>query len=169
MLAGLDGHAPAQAALLRNIASLMRSFFSRRLADRPEDVEDLVQETLIAVHTRRSSYDRRRAFAPWLFSIARHKLADHFRRRYRIPLTETLDETLRSENFESSSQARMDVDRLLSRLPAKQARSIRAIKLDGLTVAEAAAGAGLSASDVKISVHRGMKRLSDAVDVARYA
>ena len=72
MLAGLDGDGASHAALLELAASLLRAFYRRRIAD-ADDIEDLVQETLIAVHERRASYDRRRPFSPWLFAIARNE------------------------------------------------------------------------------------------------
>jgi RNA polymerase sigma-70 factor (ECF subfamily) len=160
MLAGLEGDAGAHAALLRAVTPLLRSFFGRRLHDDTADVEDLVQETLIAVHTRRGSFDRDRPFTPWLFSIARHKLVDHFRRSFRHQPIDGLEDILVAEGFEQSSNAAMDVDRLLQILPEKQARVIRETKIYGLSVADVAARAGLSVSDVKVSVHRGLKTLA---------
>ena len=160
MLAGLGGDPKAHAALLRAVAPLLRSYFARRMRDDAGEVEDLVQETLIAVHTRRGSFDPDRKFTSWLFSIARHKLVDHYRRSFRYQPTEGLEEILVSEGFEQSSNAAMDVDRLLASLPIKQARAIRETKLHGLSIAEAAERAGLGLSDVKVSVHRGMKALT---------
>ena len=58
------------------------------------DPSDLVQETLIAVHTKRSTYDRARPFSAWLYAIARYKMADHFRRSYRLSPSEGLDEEI---------------------------------------------------------------------------
>jgi RNA polymerase sigma-70 factor (ECF subfamily) len=166
MLAGLGGDARAHAALLRAVTPLLRAFFARRMPDHVGDVEDLVQETLIALHTRRSSFERERPFTPWLFSIARHKLIDHFRRSRRHQPIDGLEEILASEGFEQSSNAAMDVERLLRHLPEKQARVIRETKLQGLSVADVAARAGLGVSDVKVSVHRGLKTLSSCVGAA---
>ncbi|MFX8624436.1 sigma-70 family RNA polymerase sigma factor, partial [Acinetobacter baumannii] len=78
---GLTGDSGAQERLLRALLPILRDFFRRRLRGMEDDVEDLVQETLISVHTRRASYDRERPFSPWLYSVARHRLVDHFRRR----------------------------------------------------------------------------------------
>ncbi len=163
MIQGLDGDARSHAALLREVTPLLRSFFGRRLRDDHSEIEDLVQETLIAIHTRRGSFERDRPFTPWLFSIARHKLVDHFRRTVRHQPIDGLEEILVSEGFEQSSNAALDVDRLLQALPAKQARVIRETKINGLSVAEVAARAGISESDVKVSVHRGLKTLTGCV------
>jgi len=167
MIGGLDGDSPSYAALLDALVPMLRSFFGRRLSGAADDVEDLVQETMIAIHTRRASYDRDRMFSAWCYAIARYKLVDHFRRsRVTVPIG-GLEEILEAEAFEAPTTARMDVDRLLGELPTKQARIIRETKIEGLTIAEAAERGGISESDVKISVHRGLlalaKKLKGAV------
>jgi len=159
MTRGLGGDAAAHARLLGALAPLLRHFYRRRISDDTE-IEDLVQETLIAIHTRRASYDRDRPFTPWLFSIARYKMIDHLRRvRATLPI-EDLSEMLGIEGFEEASNASIDIDRLLGLLPAKQARAIRHTRLDGLSTAEAATADGIGESDVKVSVHRGLKALA---------
>lgn len=159
MVNGLDGDAGDHAALLRLLVPLLRSFYRRRVYGDGDEVEDLVQETLIAVHSRRATYDRDRAFTAWLFAIARYKLIDHLRRAGRLRSIDGLEELLIAEDFESAASARLDVEDLLAALPIKQARMIRATRLDGLSVAEAASAAGIGESDVKVSVHRGLKAL----------
>lgn len=159
MIGGLDGTAADQACLLRALVPLLSAFYRRRIA-LAADVEDLVQETLIAVHMRRATYDRNRAFTAWLFAIARYKMIDHFRRHRRTVPIEGLDELLLVESFEASCGARLDVADLLDILPAKQARMIRATHLEGNSIAETAAASGYGESDVKVSVHRGLKALA---------
>jgi RNA polymerase sigma-70 factor (ECF subfamily) len=160
MTDGLDGDAAAHAALLSALVPLLRAYFRRRARGALDDIEDLVQETLVAVHTRRATYDRDRAFTAWLFAIARYKMIDHFRRRHRECLLEALDEMLIEEGFEDTHTAQIDVQRLLDGLPAKQASAIRDTHLQGLSIAEAATRNGIGASDVKVSVHRGLKALA---------
>jgi RNA polymerase sigma-70 factor (ECF subfamily) len=160
MVAGLGGDQQAHASLLTALVPLLRTFYRRRIRDAEDDVEDLVQETLIAVHDRRASYDRNRAFTAWLYAIARYKLVDHFRRRRRFCPIEGLSDILVTEGFEDASAAVLDVQRLLEDLPAKQARLIRDTKLEGLSVSEAARSARVGKSDVKVSVHRGLKALA---------
>ena len=161
MIGGLDGDADAHSCLLRALVPLLRAFFRRRLqSGGDDDVEDLVQEVLIAVHNRRATYDRERVFTAWLFSIARYKMVDQFRRSRRTVPIEGLEDILVAEGFESSSNARLDVTELLDTLPAKQAQAIRATKIDGASVAEAAVAAGIGESDIKVSVHRGLKALA---------
>ena len=159
MVGGLDGVAADHACLLRALVPILSAFHRRRVFA-SDDIEDLVQETLIAVHTRRATYERDRAFTAWLFAIARYKMIDHFRRtRIMVPIEE-IEDILMVEGFEASSGARLDIEDLLGTLPAKQARMIRATHIDGASVAEAAAASGYGESDVKVSVHRGLKALA---------
>jgi RNA polymerase sigma-70 factor (ECF subfamily) len=160
MIEGLGGDAAAHGALLRALAPLLRSFYRRRMSGDEDGVEDLIQETLIAIHTRRQTYDPDRPFTGWLYAIARYKMIDHFRRNGRTCTIEGLEDILVAEGFEDSSGAQLDVDRLLGTLPPKQARAIRATRLEGLSVAEAAAREKMGESDIKVSVHRGLKALS---------
>ena len=139
MISGLDGNAADHAALLRLLVPLLRSFYRRRASGGDDDIEDLVQETLIAVHTRRATYDRDRAFTAWLFAIARYKMVDHFRRGTPACSRSTAWKTiLVAEGFEDASGARLDVDDLLGTLPPKQAQMIRETRIEGLSIAEAA-------------------------------
>ncbi len=173
MLAGMDGDAAAHAALLRALVPLLRSFYGHRMRSAREDVEDLVQETLIAVHTRRETFDRSRPFTAWLYAVARYRMVDFFRRRRDMVSLENMESALAesgfltTEGFEDASSARIDVDALLGTLSSKQARAIRDTHVEGKTAAEAAAGAGLSESDVKISVHRGLKALAMRIKGSR--
>ena len=159
MVDGLDGDATAHAGLLRALVPLLRSFYHRRLRSAGDNVEDLVQETLIAVHTRRATYDRDRPFTAWLYAIARHRLVDHYRRQRVSVSLDELELDLAAENPEAAILAHIDVERLLATLTPKQARAIRDTQVDGKSVAQAAAEAGMGESDVKVSVHRGLKLL----------
>jgi RNA polymerase sigma-70 factor (ECF subfamily) len=164
---GLGGDAGAHSTLLRALVPLLRSFYRRRMRGAEEDVEDLVQETLIAIHARRASYDRDRAFTAWFYAIARHQMIDYFRRRkVHVPL-EDVEAILATEGFEDAISARMDVDRLLDTLSPKQARAIRDTHVDGKSIAEAAEAAGIGESDVKVSVHRGLKSLAGRIRGSR--
>jgi RNA polymerase sigma factor (sigma-70 family) len=163
MQASLDGDAAATHALLSALVPVLRRYYARRMAS-AADLEDLMQETLIAVHSRRASYDRTRAFGPWLFAVARYKMIDHFRRsRHDVALddvSELWGDLLGDDGFEDAVSARLDIDAALLTLPPKQAATIRATKIEGLSIAEAASRDRISEADVKVSVHRGLKALA---------
>lgn len=159
MVGGLDGRSADHAMLLRALVPLLRGFYRRHARGNDADIEDLVQETLIAVHTRRGTYDSGRPFTAWLFAIARYKMVDQFRRGRRLTPIEDMEEELACDGFGDASDARMDIAALLGTLPPKQAAAIRATHIQGLSVAEAAIAGGIGESDVKVSVHRGLKAL----------
>jgi RNA polymerase sigma-70 factor (ECF subfamily) len=160
MIAGQAGDAGSQNRLLTRLAGHFRAYFLKRLGADAADAEDLVQETLLAVHLKRATYDPRFEFNPWVFAIARYKLIDRYRRRggrISVPI-DSLDELLAGENPEEGA-VRSDVSRLLARLPERQRALMRDVKIAGYSMEEAAARAGVSVTAAKVSVHRGMKRL----------
>ena len=160
MVGGLKGDAAAHACLLRALVPLLRAYYRRRCGPQADYIEDLVLEVLIAVHSRRATYDPVRPFGGWLFAIARYKMIDHYRRQGRTVPMDDMDMIADEADFEAASIARIDTDRLLDMLPPKQAGAIRATHIDGLSVAEAADRAGIGQSDIKVSVHRGIKALA---------
>lgn len=164
MLQGLNGDAAAHGRLLTELAELLRGFYMRRLGAHKSDVEDLVQETLIAVHNRRESYDRSQPFTAWAFAIARYKMVDAYRGR-KLRDTDPLKaaEELSAPDQVAGIQAAVDLEHLMRDLTPQQRTAIRKVKLEGLSVAEAARDTGLSEANIKISIHRGFKRLLDAV------
>jgi RNA polymerase sigma-70 factor (ECF subfamily) len=159
MVRSLGGDGAAYAELLRRLNLYLRAYYRRRLGN-AADAEDLLQETLIAMHTRRATYDPTRPFTAWVYAIARYKLIDHFRRtkrRAEDPLDDP--DLLFSSEDANAAEAHLDVDRLLGRLPAKTQALIRDTKIEGLSTAEAAARHNISESAVKVGVHRGLKSL----------
>ncbi|MBX5136515.1 sigma-70 family RNA polymerase sigma factor [Rhizobium lentis] len=163
MLLSLDGDEAAYRRLLTVLRLLLVGYYSRRMAAATRaDMEDLVQETLLALHSRRSTYDRNRPFTAWFFSIARYKLIDHHRGRGGRRLAETeLDDEIESDFREDRLTARLDVERLLDGLPPRQQELIRQVKLEGSSVADAANRSGQSESAVKVSIHRALKALGE--------
>lgn len=167
MLSAQAGNAAAYHVLLKTLTPHLRAYFARRL-ERKGEAEDLVQETLIAIHTKRASFDPAQPFTAWLHAIARYKLIDHFRRsgiRRTLPLEEA-DSVTDSEDREAIDAAR-DVERLLAKLPEHKRALLRDVKLDGLSTAEAAAKTGLSESAVKVGIHRSLKALAKIIREGR--
>jgi RNA polymerase sigma-70 factor, ECF subfamily len=165
MLRSLRGDAAAYRQLLGALVGDLRSYFRRRIHLGADEVEDLVQETLLAIHSKRETYDVEQPLTAWLFAIARHKLADRYRfeaRRVRLPLDEVREPA--SEHELDAKMAERDVAIALRELPDKQAEAIRCVKVEGLSVAETAIATGQSIPAVKVGIHRGFKKL-----LARFA
>ena len=148
---------------LSRVAARLRGYFSRRLSSLPDETEDLVQETLLALHLQRGTYDLRWPVSAWVFAIARHKLVDLFRRRgTREALNEPLDELDESIHPASSEEpsAQRDLAVLLETLPPAQCAAIVMTRIEGLSMLEAAGRSGVSVPALKVQVHRGLKRLA---------
>lgn len=162
MLAGLGGDESAHRQLLAEISKHLRAYFRSRLHAFPEDAEDLVQETLIAIHTKRHTYDPSYPVTAWIYAIARYRLIDLYRRRKRRGVQVPIDDVdgLFAAADDAAADAKRDVAHLLTHLPEKQRAAIKLVKLEGLSIHDAAQNLGLSESDVKISIHRGLKKLS---------
>src|SRR5712664_2505190 len=165
MLAGLDGDEASHKSLLTRLSAYLRAYFKGQLARigrGPSDAEDLLQETLIALHTRRHTYDRSQLLTPWVYAIARYRLVDYLRRTRAsigdVPVEEAPD--LFADDDSTVVDSRLDLHKLMARLAPKTRRAIEMVKLDGLSVREAAARSGMSESAVKVSVHRGLRTLS---------
>ena len=163
MLAALMGDGAAYRMLLAGLTRHLRSYYARRLDSGA--AEDAVQETLIAIHNKRATYDPTLPFTAWVYGIARYKLIDEYRRHKRratVPLDEASD--LFSHDDAQEALARRDVTKLLAKLPEAKRRLVEDIKLDGVSVAEASARTGLSESAVKVAVHRAVKSLGDELN-----
>ena len=163
LIRGLAGDATDYRAFLQELSAHLRGFLRKRLVSLPDEVEDLVQESLLAVHNQRHTYDAGQPITAWVHAIAKYKLVDLLRRRAgRDALTDPMDEELDilSSADADAADARRDLGRLLEQLPDRQRRPIVHMKLEGLSVAETARLTGMSESAVKVGVHRGLKALA---------
>ena len=133
-----------------------------RLARLPEEIEDLLQEILLAVHNQRHTFDPKQPLKPWVHAIARYKIIDLLRRRSR---NEMLNDPLDDEDqlFAAvngdAAEARYDLAKLLDELPDRQRLPISTSRSRG-SVADAAKRTGMSESAVKVGIHRGLKSLA---------
>ena len=160
---GLAGDAPTYHAFLKELSAHLRAFLRGRLTRLPDEVEDLVQETLLAVHNQRHTYDAGQPLTAWVHAIARYKLVDLLRRRAgRDALHDPLDDELAifAGSDIEAGDVRRDVGKLLERLPDRQRLPIVHMKLEGWSVVEAARMTGMTEAAVKVGVHRGLKALA---------
>ncbi|MCU0955771.1 MAG: sigma-70 family RNA polymerase sigma factor [Hydrogenophaga sp.] len=160
------GDETAYREALEQIAMRIRGFLRRRMQSMPDEIEDLVQETLLALHLQRGTFDPSMQVHAWATAIARHKLVDLWRRRgRRESLHDALDDVdenlLAAEPVEDGVQR--DLERLLQALPEAQRQAIVLTKVEGLSVSEASTRTGISESAIKVQVHRGLKRLAQWV------
>lgn len=172
MTVGLEGDAAAHKALLGRLSGHLRAYFRRHLGRINRgmvEAEDLVQEVLLAVHTRRHTYDPSQLFTPWVYAIARYKFLDYLRRTNARPENVGIEEAIEvvARDDHTAVESTFDIDKLMGVLSPKTREAIQYVKLDGLSVAEAAARSGMSESAVKVSVHRGLKVLARLIGKER--
>ena len=167
MLQSLSGDGASYRMFLDELSLHLRSFLRRRLTRQPEEIEDIVQELLLAIHNQRHTYDARLPLTVWVHAIARYKVIDWLRRSSRHDLlNDSLDE--REELFAApddaaAAEASLDLAKLLKQLPERQRLPIQYVKIEGGSVADAAKRIGISESAVKIGIHRGLKVLAASI------
>lgn len=157
MAAAQEGHAAAYRRLLDEIRHWLKGFYARRLP--PAMVDDAVQDTLIAIHEKRHTYDPERPFKPWLMAVARYKWIDRLRSMSRSR-TEELPEEIAVEDHERNVTSSVILARLMTELKPAQAEAIRLVKIEGFSVEEASERTGQSGSLIKVNIHRGLARLA---------
>src|ERR1700688_4279438 len=150
LLSGLAGDTRAYHDFLQALSTHLRGFLRRRLNRWPDEVEDVLQEALLAVHNQRHTYDADAPLTAWVHAIAKYKLIDWLRRRegremLNDPLTDATDQAeLFSSADADAAEARRDLDQLLAQLPEQQRVTIVHTKLEGLSVRETADLTGMS-------------------------
>jgi RNA polymerase sigma factor (sigma-70 family) len=143
--------------LFKEVGPLITRFLRRRLSDNTE-VEDICQETMLAVYKSRHTYQPERPFEPWLFAIVRKVSGEHLRRdRQRFGFQIHADE-LPETGVQDSSQE-LELREAIEQLSATQIEALGLTKLLGLSVTEAARRAGTSAGSMKVRVHRAYESL----------
>lgn len=171
MLQAQAGDEAAYRVLLKELSERLRAFYRRRLTHLVVEVEDLVQETLLAIHNQRHTYDRSRPLTAWCYAIARYKLVDLLRRRGRNEtLTDPIDDDFGDQPSDADIEAtdtHRDLQSLLDSLPDRLRLAVVSVKIEGRSVAETAALTGMSESSVKVNVHRALKALAAKVRNAK--
>ena len=161
MVAAQNGHGGAYRRLLSEISDWLQRYFQRRLPH--GDVDDAVQETLLAVHRRRHTYDPQYPLGPWLAAIAKRKWIDQLRSMGRHP-TEDLPDDLSVGDHEASVMSASVLASLLKELRPAQAQAIMLVKVQGYSIEDVSRETGLSSSAVKMNIHRGLARLTDFIE-----
>ncbi len=158
------GDRVAYRRLLDEISPYLRSLALKSHRD-PSDIEDTVQDVLLTVHAIRHTYDPTRPFAPWLVAIAHRRIVDRLRRQGRTAQHETPlapeHETLAATeaNYLEESVDLMAVREAVERLPPGQREAIKLMKLQEMSLRQAATVSGNSIAALKVATHRGLKNL----------
>jgi RNA polymerase sigma factor (sigma-70 family) len=164
MRAAVNGDAGAYRQLLASLVPVLRATARRHCARVGLDsgeAEDVVQETLLAIHLKRHTWDLDRPIGPWIMTIARYKLIDRLRHRGRwkeLPIDD-MDNIVAAEGTDNTPE-RLDVDRMLDKLGGRQRDLVRSVSIEGRSVEETAKRLNMSQGAVRVALHRAIKGLA---------
>lgn len=155
LVAAIDGDERAYRAFLEAVAKLVRTWLRRKVTHGSLDAEDIVQETLLAIHLKRHTWRSAEPVRPWIFAIANHKLIDAFRRHGRQPLADSpaLEEV---EAAEPEVLRSWEIDRALQVLTPGQRSVVTAVSIEGSSIQETARDLGMNETAVRVALHRGL-------------
>jgi len=165
MLATIEGDSQAYRQLLTSLTPVLRSLAKRgfeRVGLGNAEIEDVVQETLLAIHLKRGTWDRTRSLGPWVTAIARYKLVDSLRRRGRstdIQIDDLADRL--ADGAANEGSAHHDTENMLGSLNDRQQEIVRSISIDGNPVRAVAEKLGMTEVAVRVSLHRSLKLLAE--------
>jgi RNA polymerase sigma-70 factor (ECF subfamily) len=165
MVQAQAGEAPSYRRLLMEVTPYLRAI-ARRYHRDPRDVEDSVQDVLLTLHTVRHTYDPARPFKPWLVTIARRRIADRLRTQWRTcaresQINESLYETFADQQANPSEELPEEglLRSAIAQLPAAQRQALTLLKMEEMSLQEAAQASGQSVSSLKVATHRAIKSL----------
>jgi len=163
MRAAMAGDETAYRAFLKAVTPALRATARRNLArfgQAAVDAEDVVQDTLLAIHLKRQTWDQDRPIGPWISAIARNKFIDRMRRRGRavqVPI-EDVAESLAAE--EGAPLESLEVNRMLANLNEKQRAVVQALTVEGASVRQTALRLNMTESAIRVTLHRAVKALA---------
>lgn len=166
MRAGIRGDANAYHRLLHELAPMLRRVASRGFAHhrlRSEDVEDVVQETLLALHLKRHTWEESKPLLPWVHAIARNKVIDNLRRRGRqvhLPI-DCISESL-GHALPPTEANGVDAERMIAKLKGRQREIVVAISVEGASTRQVAEQLGMTEGAVRVTLHRALQSLAKA-------
>lgn len=156
-----DGDPIAYRALVDDLTPLLTRFLRRRVRD-GADLADAYQDTFLALHRARFTYQSSRPIEPWIFAIARNVVADYGRRGYRRRVHELPTETTPDTSMEPAAEADSMLAKVLRTLPRSQREALQLLKLQGLSIREAASLIGTTPGALKLRAHRAYQALRTA-------
>lgn len=163
MRAARSGDGAAYRALLGELSGVVRQQAGRALARAGRgnaEVEDIVQEVLLAIHLKRETWDADLPFSPWLFAVVRYKIIDTLRRvgvRSTVPI-EDFEAVLPAP--EPAGEGRQEISRLVARLEERPRAIVEAISVQGHSAGEVASRLNMSEGAVRVALHRALKVLA---------
>lgn len=160
------GNKIAYERLLNEISPLILKLILKKI-HRYEWALDIQQDVLLTIHKARHTFDPKRDFQPWLYSIVRHKVFDHFRKYKRVWIMETANldfVEMQADEEDTLAEEKKLFQDALNQLSEKQREAVQLVKVDGLSLQEAADQLQISLSAMKVRAHRGYEELKKIIN-----
>ena len=155
------GNGVAYTAFLQRVSRLVRAVARRKLGNGTGvEPEDIVQETLLAIHAKRHTWRDSEPVLPWVYAITRYKVVDAYRRRGRRVELDINDFADRLEAEQTETASEHEISRALETLADGQRRVVRAISVEGRTISETARAFGMKETAVRVALHRGLTAIA---------
>jgi RNA polymerase sigma-70 factor (ECF subfamily) len=170
MRAAIGGDSSSYRRLLDELTPVLRVVASRGFAHHklsPEDVDDVVQETLLALHLKRHTWDQSRRLLPWVHAVARNKVIDNLRRRGKgtyLPIDD-VSETL-ADDQQSRQMNNVDAKSIINKLKGREREIVLAISIEGATAQQVAQRLAMTEGAVRVALHRALQSLAKAFRAA---
>ena len=152
------GDREAYRSLLDDLGPSVMVYVQRRLRN-AQEVDDVYQEILLAIHASRHTYEPGRPVEPWAFAIAAHVLARHWRRSQLRLRREVLVEVPPEKQTTTAGPSRAEVSQALTRLPWGQRQALELLRFARIPVDVAASRAGTTVGALRVRAHRADKTL----------
>jgi RNA polymerase sigma-70 factor, ECF subfamily len=165
MRSAAAGDEGAYRRLLESLAGHLRRMVRYRLLRTGQgdlEVEDIVQETLLAIHLKRHTWRPSEPVTPWVAAISRNKTIDVLRRRGRraeLPLDDTDESQLPASDAEAEGVSQ-DLVRVLGALDERARRIVTLVSIEGYSSRDAAERVGISEGALRVALHRSLKTLA---------
>lgn len=157
-----DGNETSYHTLLSEVYMFLESYLNSKVYNKSQ-VDDVLQEVLLAVHNSRHTFDASKSFMSWLLAIAHYKIADSLRLQFKQKNQELEDSIVDTKsdvlNSLIDNQSLHILHQAISELDEKPKKVITLLKLEGLKISEVAVKLNLSESNVKIIAHRACQGL----------
>ncbi len=159
-----DGDRSAYTELLESLLPALRGFVRKRIVD-DSLVEDVCQDILMSIHLARRTYIPTKPFKPWLFTIARRRVIDHQRRKYRLKSREFLDDgsILNLEQSPNPIASMTEFNRVTQKLSQRKREALRLVHLEGKSTKEAAKILGMKETGLRVMLHRTIKQIKEQI------
>lgn len=146
-------------AIWEKFGAQLRRFIQRRVDD-PLDVDDILQDVFVKIHTRVESVKNTERIGAWLYQLTRYTIIDYYRtRRPDVPLPEALTEVTPTMEPTPEEEIAAGLKPMVNGLPDKYRQALLLTEFEGLKQTELAERLGISISGAKSRVQRGREML----------